>query len=144
MYGRLSGSLPVCFLYNILVLNFPAKANQPPKKKHQKKKTQISHPTQIFIFRAACSKFCLLKKIMKISLSMTENIVTNGCFSVGEARSNYFWGCTQRRTGSQLGISHRVQPTVKKLKRYLTAWSHILIQFLLKDLFGSSPPLIVS
>ena len=27
----LSGSLPVCFLYNILVLNFQAKGNQPQK-----------------------------------------------------------------------------------------------------------------
>ena len=58
---------------------------------------------------------------MKISPSLTESIAVEGSLAVGCILLIYFWG---------------------EFKQRPYAWSHILIWFLEKDLFESSPSLI--
>ena len=101
MYERLSGSLPVSFLYNILVLNFQGKGNQPQKitlmnfyimqysypdcifSHSHKKRKAIVFPFLMTMIQHCLLKVLPIKKIIKICLSMTENIATDGYFSVG-------------------------------------------------------------
>ena len=99
-----------------------------PRKKHLWILILCSTLTQICKFSAACLKISLLKKKKKkIGLSVTENAATDGCFSVGCTLFIYSWGALKRTTLRPLAISHQVWPFVKKIKRYLTAWPHILI-----------------
>ena len=73
---------------------------------------------------------------------MVESIAAEGCLSIGCILSIYFWGAFMQVPLAQLVISHQVQTFVKNLHRYLAAWSHILISFLVKDFFESSLSLI--
>ena len=138
MYERLSRSFPVCFLYNILVLNIQAKGNQPQKI------TRINYAVLLprFVYLALLAQVFSIKKIMRITTSITENIVTDGYFSVGCTTFIYSWGALKQEP---LTLSHITSGSTfrKKLKRYLTVWPNILIQFLVKDLFERSPSLIV-
>ena len=154
MYERLSGSLPVSFLYNILVLNFQGKGNQPQKitlmnfyimqysypdcifSHSHKKRKAIVFPFLMTMIQHCLLKVLPIKKIIKICLSMTENIATDATF-LQVAFSHFLLGCTQIWTFIPLAIPYQVQPSVKIFKRYLTAWPHTLIQFLVKDLLES-------
>ena len=62
MYESLSNSPSVCFLYNVLALNFRANGNWGPKRNtYELWYYAVSSPTQICICSATFSKFALLK-----------------------------------------------------------------------------------
>ena len=102
----LSCGLSVYFLYNILALNSQAKGNQP------KKVTLMNHDIMQQSYPDLYIQRCLLKvlirKIIKISPSMFQNVAVDGCLSAVS-----FYQFTSRvhssKALSPLVTSHQIQ-----------------------------------